>query len=47
MFFAVQRFEDEFDTQLRLLLKADEYARLQAKPAAQRRARRPGRRPAN
>ncbi|GAB2849841.1 hypothetical protein GCM10027044_06220 [Hymenobacter ruber] len=43
--FAMQRFEDEFDTQLRSVLKADEYAKLQAQRAAQRRARRHGRRP--
>ncbi|WP_460609203.1 hypothetical protein [Hymenobacter terrigena] len=43
----MQRFEDESDTQLRSVLKADEYAKLQAQRAAQRRARRPGRRPAH
>jgi hypothetical protein len=40
----MQRFEDEFDNQLRSVLKADEYAKFQAKRAAQQRAR-PGRRP--
>ncbi|MEL5996043.1 hypothetical protein [Hymenobacter segetis] len=43
----MQRFEDEFDIQLRSVLKADEYAKLQAQRAAQRRARRHGRRPTN
>lgn len=41
----MQRFEDDFDTQLRTVLKADEYAKFQAKRAAQQRVRRPGRRP--
>ena len=42
----MSRFEeDESDFQLRSVLKADEYAKLQAKRAAQQRAHRPGRRP--
>ncbi|WP_262895748.1 hypothetical protein [Hymenobacter ruricola] len=44
----MSRFEeDEVDAQLRAVLKADEYARLQAKRAARQRANRPGRRPKN
>ncbi|WP_262896000.1 hypothetical protein [Hymenobacter rubidus] len=43
----MQRFlEDEFAAELRTVLKADEYAKFQAKRAAQKRAQRPGRRPA-
>lgn len=38
-------FEGDSDSQLRTVLKADEYARLQAQRVAQKRARRPGRRP--
>ncbi|WP_262906031.1 hypothetical protein [Hymenobacter terricola] len=42
----MQRFrEDETDAQLRTVLKADEYARFQAKRAAYKRVRRSGRRP--
>jgi len=42
----MQRFpEDDSDTQLRTVLKADEYARLRAQRAAQQKAHRPGRRP--
>ena len=41
----MQRSEDEFETQLRAVLKADEYAKFQAKRAAHQRVRRPGRRP--
>lgn len=41
----MQRFEDEFDNQLRSVLKADEYAKVQAKRVAHQRAKRPGRRP--
>ena len=38
-------FEDDSESQLQTVLKADEYARLQAQHVAQKRARRPGRRP--
>ncbi|MDO7854127.1 hypothetical protein [Hymenobacter convexus] len=42
----MQRYqEDEFDSQLRAVLKADEFAKFRAKRAAQKRAFRPGRRP--
>lgn len=41
----MQRFEDDTDDQLRAVLKPDEYAKVQAKRAAHKRVRRPGRRP--
>lgn len=45
-FSTMQRFEeDEYDMQLRAVLKADEFARFQAKRAAQKRGRRLGKRP--
>ena len=42
----MQRFEeDDSDGQLRAVLKADEFAKFQAKRAAQKRGRRLGKRP--
>ena len=41
----MQRFEDDADTDLRSVLKADEYARVRAQRVAQKRAYRQGRRP--
>ena len=41
----MQRFEDESDVQLRTVLKADEYAKFQAKRVAHKRGRRLGKRP--
>lgn len=41
----MSRFEDENQVLLRSVLKADEYARLQAQQTAQKRAYRQGRRP--
>jgi hypothetical protein len=42
---SMQRFEDDADTDLRAVLKADEYARVRAQRTAQKRAYRQGRRP--
>lgn len=40
----MQRFENDADADLRAVLKADEYARVQAQRTAQKRAYRQGRR---
>lgn len=41
----MQRFEDDADDLLRRVLKAEEYAKFQAKRAARKRVRLSGRRP--
>lgn len=43
----MQRFEDDSDDLLRTVLKANEYARFQAKRAVRKRTRLSGRRPLN
>ncbi|MDO3417194.1 hypothetical protein Q3A66_19165 [Hymenobacter sp. BT770] len=43
----MQRFEDDSDDLLRTVLKANEYARVQAKRIARKRVRLSGRRPLN